>query len=76
MQLARMLMINPTSDKLLAYVRYKEILQTQSNSGLAQSITDLRATRYQSTSKVGQILLINKKQSEKMLTRNQDNWGP
>ena len=76
MQLARMQMFNPTSDKLLAYVRYKEILQVWSNSESAQSITGLEATRYQSTNKVGQILLINKKQSERMRTRDQGNWGP
>ena len=68
-----MQIFNPTSDELLAYVRYKEILQAWSNSESAQSITGLGVTRCQFTSKVGQILLINKKQSERVLTRDQNN---
>jgi len=45
-------MFNLTSDKPSIYVRYKGILQIWSNSRSAQSITSLKATRYQLTIKV------------------------
>ena len=76
MQLARVQMFNPTSDGSLAHVRCKGILQTWSDSESAQSITGLETTRCQPTSKVGQILLINRKQPKGVLTRNQGNQGP
>ena len=66
-------MFNPTSDELLVYIRYKRILQVCSDSRSAQSIINLGTTRCQLTNRVGQALLINRKQPEKALTRNQDN---
>ena len=76
MQLARIQMFNPTNDELLVYIKYKEILQIQSNSESAQSIIGLEVIRCQPTSKVGQVLLINRKQPKKVLTRDQGNWSP
>ena len=77
-------MFNPTSNKPLAHVRYKRILQVWNNSESAQFITDLGVTRCQPTSGVGQVLLIDRKQPEKVLTRDpekvltrdQGNQGP
>jgi len=39
---------------------------------LAQSITGLEVTRCQLTNRVGQVLLINRKQLKKALTKDQD----
>ena len=66
-------MFNLTSNEPLLYIRYKKILQSWSNLRSAQSITGLKATRYQLTSRVGQVLLIDRKQPKKMLTGDQDN---
>ena len=53
MQLARVQMFNLTNNKLLVHVRYKRIMQVQSNLELAaQFITGLEMTRCQLTSKV------------------------
>ena len=65
MQPARVTMFNPISNKPLIYIRYKRILQAQSNLELAQSITGLEMTRYQLTSEISQIFLINEKQPKK-----------
>ena len=66
-------MFNPTSDRSLAHVRYKGILEVWSNSELAQSIIGLGLTRCQLTNGVSQVLLINRKQFKKALIRNQGN---
>ena len=70
MQPARVTMFNPISNKPLIYIRYKRILQTQSNLELAQSITGLEMTRCQLTSGISQIFLINEKQPKKVLTKD------
>ena len=76
MQLARVQIFNLTSNKLLLYIRYKNILEAQSNSELAQFITGLEVTRCQPTSKVSQVFLIDKKQPKKVLARDQGNQSP
>ena len=54
-------MFNPISDRSLVHVRYKGILEVWSNSESAQFIIGLEVTRYQLTSGVSQVLLINRK---------------
>ena len=66
-------MFNPTSNRSLVHVRYKEILEIWSNSESAQSIIGLEVTRCQLTSGVSQVLLINRKQFKKALTKDQGN---
>ena len=56
-----MQIFNLTSDRLLAHVRCKGILEIWSNLESAQFMIGLGVTRCQFTSKVGYVLLIDRK---------------